>query len=136
MSQLSPDIHAELSQLLLALQSPDNSNRSQAEEHLQNNWTATRPEVLLMGLAEQIQAAGDNATRSFAAVIFRRIASKTRKNEAGESLDLFISLTKDQAAVIRQKLLETLAAESERLVRNKISDAVAELARQYTENGQ
>ncbi|KNB00045.1 importin subunit beta-3 [Fusarium oxysporum f. sp. lycopersici 4287] len=135
MSLLPPDIHAELSQLLQALQSPDNSIRSQAEEHLQNNWTATRPEVLLMGLAEQIQAAGDNATRSFSAVIFRRIASKTRKNEAGESMDLFISLTKDQAAVIRQKILETLAAESERLVRNKISDAVAELARQYTENG-
>ncbi|KAF5677303.1 importin subunit beta-3 [Fusarium heterosporum] len=135
MSLLPPDVHAELSQLLQALQSPDNSSRSQAEEHLQNNWTTTRPEVLLMGLAEQIQAAGDNATRSFAAVIFRRIASKTRKNEAGESLDLFISLTKDQAAVIRQKLLETLAVESERLVRNKISDAVAELARQYTENG-
>lgn len=88
-----------------------------------------------MGLAEQIQGAGDNATRSFAAVIFRRIASKTRKNDAGESMDLFLSLTKDQAAVIRQKLLETLAAESDRLVRNKISDAVAELARQYTENG-
>ncbi|KAF4453727.1 putative beta karyopherin [Fusarium austroafricanum] len=135
MSLLPPDVHSELSQLLQALQSPDNSIRSQAEEHLQNNWTATRPEVLLMGLAEQIQAAGDNPTRSFSAVIFRRIASKTRKNEAGESLDLFISLTKDQAAVIRQKILETLAAESERLVRNKISDAVAELARQYTENG-
>ncbi|ESU14277.1 hypothetical protein FGSG_13254 [Fusarium graminearum PH-1] len=135
MSLLPQDVHAELSQLLQALQSPDNSIRSQAEEHLQNNWTASRPEVLLMGLAEQIQGAGDNATRSFAAVIFRRIASKTRKNDAGESMDLFLSLTKDQAAVIRQKLLETLAAESDRLVRNKISDAVAELARQYTENG-
>lgn len=135
MSLLPPDVHAELSQLLQALQSSDNSIRSQAEEHLQNNWTATRPEVLLMGLAEQIQAAGDNATRSFAAVIFRRISSKTRKTESGDNLDLFLSLAKDQAAVIRQKLLETLAAESERLIRNKISDAVAEVARQYTETG-
>lgn len=59
MSLLSPEIHAELSQLLQALQSPENGIRSQAEEHLQNNWTNTRPEVLLMGLAEQIQAAGD-----------------------------------------------------------------------------
>ncbi|KAH7243186.1 importin subunit beta-3 [Fusarium solani] len=136
MSLLPPDVHAELSQLLQALQSSDNSIRSQAEEHLQNNWTATRPEVLLMGLAEQIQAAGDNATRSFAAVIFRRISSKTRKIESGDNVDLFLSLAKDQAAVIRQKLLETLAAESERLVRNKISDAVAEVARQYTETGE
>lgn len=87
-----------------------------------------------MALAEQIRGAGDNATRSFAAVIFRRIASKTRKTETGETLDLFFSLAKDQAAVIRQNLLQTLAAESERAVRNKISDAVAEVARQYTEN--
>lgn len=59
MSLLSPEIHAELSQLLQALQSPENGIRSQAEEHLQNNWTNTRPEVLLMGLAEQIQGAED-----------------------------------------------------------------------------
>ena len=45
-----------------------------------------------------------------------------------------LSLAKDQAAVIRQKLLETLGIEADRGVRNKISDAVAEVARQYTEN--
>lgn len=65
MSLLPPDVHAELTQLLQALQSADNSIRSQAEEHLQNSWTATRPEVLLMGLAEQIQGAGDNAVRCY-----------------------------------------------------------------------
>lgn len=154
---LPPDVHAELTQLLQALQSADNSIRSQAEDHLQNNWTATRPEVLLMGLAEQIQNAADvsvrqppnarslcimapsnNPTqiRSFAAVIFRRIASKSRKNEKGENVDIFVSLPKDQAAVIRQKLLEILTTEAERGVRNKISDAVAEVARQYTESGE
>lgn len=47
---------------------------------------------------------------------------------------MFISLSKDQAAVIRQKLLETLASESDRAVRNKISDAVAEVARQYSDS--
>lgn len=64
MSLLPPDVHAELTQLLQALQSSDNSIRSQAEEHLHNTWTATRPEVLLMGLAEQVQGAGDNAVRT------------------------------------------------------------------------
>lgn len=72
--------------------------------------------------------------RSFAAVIFRRIASKTRKNEKGETVDIFVSLPKDQGGVIRQKLLEILTTETERAVRNKISDAVAEVARQYMEN--
>lgn len=58
---LPEDVHAELAQLLQALQSADNGIRSQAEEHLQNNWSNTRPEVLLMGLAEQIQGANDTA---------------------------------------------------------------------------
>jgi hypothetical protein len=43
-SVLSPQVHTELSQLLLALQSGDNNIRSQAEEHLANNWTNTQPE--------------------------------------------------------------------------------------------
>lgn len=73
-------------------------------------------------------------TSSFAAVIFRRIASKTRKNDRGDLVDMFLSLSKDQAAVIRQKLLESLGGDFQRVVRNKISDAVAEVARQYTEN--
>lgn len=49
---------------------------------------------------------------------------------------MFYSLSKDQAAVIRNKLLETLATETDRTVRNKISDAVAEVARQYVDNSQ
>lgn len=160
MSMLPADVHTELTQLLQALQSSDNSIRSQAEDHLQNHWTATRPEILFMGLAEQIPNTADPSvrrsnccstycfpcdscfsdnimqTRSFAAVIFRRIASKSRKNDKGETVDIFVSLPKDQAAVIRQKLLEILTTETERAVRNKISDAVAEVARQFVENGE
>jgi importin-5 len=73
--------------------------------------------------------------RSFAAVIFRRISSKTRKNEKGETVEMFVSLSPEQARAIRQKLLETLGSEADRTVRNKISDAVADVARQYAENG-
>lgn len=49
---------------------------------------------------------------------------------------MFMSLSADQAHAIRQKLLETLGSETDRNVRNKISHAVAEVARQYTENSQ
>ena len=63
MSMLPPEITAELTQLLQALQSADNTTRSQAEEHLQNNWTAPRPDVLLMGLAEQIGSQASNVVR-------------------------------------------------------------------------
>jgi len=59
MSVLPESIHAELAQLLDALQSADNSVRTQAEEHLANNWTTTRPDVLLMGLVEQIRGSND-----------------------------------------------------------------------------
>lgn len=49
---------------------------------------------------------------------------------------MFISLNASHAQVIRQKLLETLNSESDKTVRNKISDAVAEVARQYSEQGE
>lgn len=65
--------------------------------------------------------------------MFRRIASKTRKTPSSENVDTFISLGKDQAAAIRERLLGSLASESDKTVRNKISDAVAEVARQYSE---
>ncbi|TVY92395.1 Importin subunit beta [Lachnellula willkommii] len=136
MSVLPPDVHAELAQLLDALQSSDNSVRTQAEQHLQDSWTVQRPDVLLMGLVEQIQGSNDPTTRSFAAVIFRRYASKARKLANGESIELFLSLPQEQAYVIRQKLIEALGAEATNNVRNKIGDAVAEIARQYSDGKQ
>lgn len=63
MSVLPPDVHTDLAQLLDALQSSDNNVRSQAEEHLTNNWQATKPEMLLMGLVEQIQGSNDATVR-------------------------------------------------------------------------
>lgn len=60
MSVLAPEVHNELAQLLDALQSSDNEVRSQAEEHLANNWTTNKPNMLLMGLVEQIQGSNDS----------------------------------------------------------------------------
>ena len=59
MSILPPQVHAELAELLQALQSSDNNVRSQAEDHLTTNWTNTKPEMLLMGLVEQIHGSND-----------------------------------------------------------------------------
>jgi importin-5 len=47
---------------------------------------------------------------------------------------MFLSLATEHAVAIRQKLLESLGTEADKNVRNKISHAVAEVARQYTEN--
>lgn len=74
--------------------------------------------------------------RSFSAVLFRRIATKTRKDPVkNESKDTFLTLQQLQKLAIREKLLESLGHESVSQVRHKIGDAVAEVARQYTDEG-
>ena len=64
MSLLPPEVHSALSQLLGALASADNVLRSQAEEQLNNDWAQNRPDVLLMGLVEQIQGAEETIVSS------------------------------------------------------------------------
>jgi importin-5 len=59
MSVLPPEVHTALAQLLQGLQSTDNTARSQAEEKLNTEWVQQRPDVLLMGLAEQMQGSQD-----------------------------------------------------------------------------
>ena len=59
MSVLPPDVHNALGQLLQGLQSTDNSTRTSAEEQLNTEWVAQRPDMLLMGLAEQMQGSQD-----------------------------------------------------------------------------
>jgi importin-5 len=49
-------------------------------------------------------------------------------------VELFLSIPQEQAYAIRQKLLEALGAENTSTVRNKIGDAVAEVAREYSDN--
>ena len=79
---------------------------------------------------------GSYQTRSFSAVLFRRIATKTRKDPvSNEAKELFSTLTGEQRLIIRQKLVTCLTSESVTDTRKKIGDAVAEIARQYTDNG-
>jgi hypothetical protein len=61
MSVLPPEVHQALGHLLLGLQSPDNILRTQAETQLNEEWSTSRPDVLLMGLSEQVQGADDPA---------------------------------------------------------------------------
>lgn len=63
MSILPAEAQGALTQLLQALSSPDNSLRAQAEDQLNNDWTTNRPDVLLMGLVEQMQASADSSVR-------------------------------------------------------------------------
>jgi hypothetical protein len=60
MSVLPEDVHRALTSLLQGLQSPDNVQRTNAEQQL-NEEVAQRPDVLLMGLSEQIELAQDTS---------------------------------------------------------------------------
>ena len=71
--------------------------------------------------------------RSTAAVIFRKQASKSKK-VGEESKDTFMWVEAEQRHAIRTGLLKALAGEQINHVRNKIGDAVSEVARQYTES--
>lgn len=61
MSVLPAEVHTALANLLRGLQSPDNVQRTTAEQQLNEEWVAQRPEVLLMGLSEQIELAQETA---------------------------------------------------------------------------
>lgn len=72
-------------------------------------------------------------TRSFAAVLFRRISTRSSKDAAGQTRELFLTLQVAQRNAIRGKLLQSFASETVPTVRNKVADAIAEIARQYTD---
>jgi hypothetical protein len=61
MSVLPAEVHTALTTLLKGLQSADNVERSAAEESLNREWFGARPEVLLMGLTEQMQLAQETS---------------------------------------------------------------------------
>ena len=69
-------------------------------------------------------------------MLFRRAATRTRKDPTTEtSKDAFWTLQDAQRIAIREKLLQALGSENTTNVKNKVSDAVAEIARQYADEG-
>ena len=64
------------------------------------------------------------------------MSSRTSKDSSGQSRELFLTLQKPQRDAIRNFLLQGLVAPSvvsQSSLRNKVGDAVAEIARQYTD---
>ena len=73
--------------------------------------------------------------RAFAAIIFRRIATRTSQHpKDAVQKETFLLLGHEQRLQIRSKLLQSHANETNVSVRKKIADAVAEIARQYTDH--
>lgn len=72
MSLLPPEVHSALSQLLQGLQASENTTRSEAEAQLNGEWVQKRPEILLMGLSEQIRGSEDAAVRNLFSQLISR----------------------------------------------------------------
>lgn len=67
-------------------------------------------------------------------MLFRRIAAKTQTKE-GQPQELFLTLSPSVKLYIRGLLLQCFADEADKSSRNKIGDAVAEVARQLSDAG-
>ncbi|BFZ56430.1 importin subunit beta-3 [Savitreella phatthalungensis] len=125
---------ADLVTLLSALTSVDNNVRTQAEKSLNEEWIAQRPDVLLVGLAEQAGAAQQVALRSFSAVLLRRIAPKDSPSNTGDRDDtVWDSCSGEAQARIKALVIDAFGKENESTVRHKLADLIAELVQSTNE---
>jgi len=120
---------AALQDLLAALTSADNAVRSSAEASLNNEWVTKNPDILMVGLSEQMKTNPQDSSRSFAAVLFRRIASKSSPKQPAKTI--LMTLQPGTRNIIKSNLLTSFKEESEDPVRHKVADAIAEVGR-YT----
>ncbi|KAK7202624.1 armadillo-type protein [Myxozyma melibiosi] len=127
MSSLPPEASTALITLLASLTSADNAVRSNAETSLNEEWIAQRFEILMVGLAEQTVVASEPSVRSFAAVLFRRIASKQPEGTDNITSRMSDQLSESARATVKSLLLQALNNESVNDVRHKISDTISEL---------
>ncbi|ODV82553.1 hypothetical protein CANARDRAFT_10457 [[Candida] arabinofermentans NRRL YB-2248] len=131
MSAIPQNISDALIQLLAALLSGDNKVRQEAEQSLNKDWTKKdRIDVLLVFLAHQAANGADVASRSFAAVLFRRFAIKSPSEQGYSVTARQIDHIGDAAKQeIRNVLLQGFASAQENSVRHKLADAIAEVAK-------
>ncbi|RKP10154.1 armadillo-type protein [Thamnocephalis sphaerospora] len=131
---------AQLRQLLGHLVSSDNAERSQAEQQLNQLWMVQHPDTLLQGLAHF--ACRDTAAdiRTFAAVLFRRLAYKNAPNqqESGEALSFTVwdAVTAETRTRCMQELMASIKDEQVTSVRHKMCDTVSEVYRNCAARGQ
>ncbi|CCG80667.1 Importin subunit beta-3 [Taphrina deformans PYCC 5710] len=121
----------DLVQLLSALTSSNNEERSAAEQNLNTNWIAQRPQWLLVGLAEQVGSAKEVALRSFAAVLLRRIIFKEASEQGnGENRTIWERLDVNHQQHVKTMLLQAFGSEQILSARHKLSDLIAEISQE------
>lgn len=127
--------NTDLVQLLSALVSINNEERSQAETLLNDDWIARRPDNLLSELVNQISSATDSALRSFACVLLRKIAPKELSgtgNTTDEQKSVWEHTTNETHAYVKDNLISAFLSEQEKSVRHKLADLLAEIVQLET----
>ncbi|PJF18626.1 Karyopherin Sal3 [Paramicrosporidium saccamoebae] len=120
---------AQLQQILVGLSSSDNSIREKHEQAFEQNWIS-QPEVLFPSLCMVITMDQTPTSRSLAAIILRRVLGKSiPAPTGGKNVRLWSTLSADAQKNCGETLLNSWKGESVKEVRNKISDAIAEVAR-------
>ncbi|KAI3402773.2 PSE1 [Candida oxycetoniae] len=130
MSVLPPGVHSRLTNLLHNLLS-DNESRINAEKSLEQDWSSkNNVEMLLVFLAEQATQGESDTIRSFAAVMFRRMAIKSPKeltSVTDRTIGIISEPTKKQ---IRATLLQGFSSPQANAVRHKLADAISEVSKE------
>ncbi|QSL64408.1 hypothetical protein MERGE_001709 [Pneumocystis wakefieldiae] len=136
MSFIQKETALALTSLLSSLKHTDNEIRMKAEASLHEQWIAHEPEILLVGLAEQVNISEDSSLRSFAVILLRRISFKpiSLVNDAKETM-VWNMLSQEGAKKVQSLLLESFTKENDENVRHKIADTISEVAHTlYEEN--
>ncbi|KAG0205651.1 hypothetical protein BGX28_002767 [Mortierella sp. GBA30] len=133
MTTLPQEVLQQLLHVLTDLVSTDNAIRSAAEEQLNQEWMVKKPDALLDGLAFLCRNSDEADLRSFAAVLTRRIAFKNIPSGT-PAVDVTLwSMVQDETRLaMKTQFLAALLSETNRTVRNKVCDTVAEVARAST----
>ncbi|KAJ1658463.1 importin subunit beta-3 [Dispira simplex] len=122
---------AELLQMVLRdLASSDNVIRSKAEDTLNKDWILGQPNALFSSLVQIIQSSPDVHLRSFATILFRRIAFRMSPQiNGGGDMMLWMNLNKEVVERAKHTLLTALTQELVVVVVHKLCDTIAEVAR-------
>ncbi|KAI8975382.1 armadillo-type protein [Mycotypha africana] len=131
-----PEVLQQLTPVLTSLLSVDNNERGAAEAHLNEHWIVQQPDLLLLGLASFVAHNTDVQLRSYCSVLLRRLAFKEEMHASTEPADdgamrprIWDSVRDTTRQGVKELLLFSLANETDQSTRHKVSDTIAEVAK-------
>ncbi|KAJ2722638.1 importin subunit beta-3 [Coemansia sp. Benny D115] len=115
--------------LMGSLMSPDNDVRTKAEGSLNTEWVATQPQTLLGSLAFIVHRDTEIQSRSYAAILLRRIAFQNAAAAENKEDEHTVWSVVPEAVhkTVKDELLGALQDETDRGTRHKLCDTISEI---------